>query len=184
MSAAIVPPGRPELARETVEWWLRPHGAPRLALLGRRGYYRDSMGAPGRNDVGIYDDAIALLAPDRFVTFNANTDPSRLYRGVAVLEPGRWLYRVGIHGLTKPKERRYEALVQADRVTVLRHGAARDTGWFGINIHRGGIHGTSSEGCQTIHPSQWDEFLAAVKAALAAAGRTTIPYVLVARDDA
>jgi lysozyme len=54
---------------------------------------------------------------------------------------------------------------------------------FGINIHRGGWNGTSSEGCQTIPPDQWPAFIATVTdqvKRLAGAGwrRETITYVL------
>lgn len=180
----IVPPARPQLTREAVRLWLEPYGAPRLALLGRRGYYRDMMGEPGKNDINIYDDAIALITPTRFITFNANTDPSRLYPGVAVLEPGLWLYMVGTHNITKARSSQYEALVQASQVTVRRHGKGSDTGWFGINIHRGSKVTTSSAGCQTIYPDQWDEFMMEVKQALAEERKKIIPYILLERPDA
>lgn len=182
--SAILPPARPEIARTTASAWLAHHGAEPLALIGRRAYYRDTMGVPGRNDLDIYDDAIVLLTPSRCLTFNANTDPSKLHPGVAVLAPGMYLYRVGTHNITKAVHLRYEALVQASAVTVRRHERAPETGWFGINIHRGSLRTTSSLGCQTIHPSQWPQFMAAVKDALAEVGRSVIPYVLTERDDA
>jgi lysozyme len=136
------------------------------------------MGAPARNDRGIYDDAIFLVSPSAFVAFNANTDPSIRRRGVAVLRPGVWRYRVGIHGLSRPVRERYEALVQAAPVTVRRDDVGDDTGWFGINIHRGATNTTSSIGCQTIPPAQWPEFMRLVKREMRKYGVPEIPYVL------
>lgn len=59
----------------------------------------------------------------------------------------------------------------------------QDTGRFGINIHKGGYNGTYSEGCQTVHPSQWESFIAlAVDQSKRYFGATwqskVIPYVL------
>ena len=184
MSGAV-PRSRPRLTHQDALACLRGVDVSRPVLLGVRGYYRDTMGARGVNDLGIYDDCIALVTPGALLTCNANTDPSRTYPRVATLDPGVWRYQVGIHGLSKPKARQYEALVQAGAVSVTRAPLVsggvptRDTGWFGINIHRGSVASTSSEGCQTIVPSQWAEFMGAVRAALKAADRTVIEYVLV-----
>lgn len=183
MATAIKPATRPEATREGVLTWTEGYRLKPPFLVGRRGYYRDSMGVPGKNDIDIYDDAIFLVLPNGMKSYNANTDPSKLYPKVAVLKPGLWHYRVGTHNITKEKSRRYEALVQADRVTVARHGAGDDTGWFGINIHKGSRTTTSSAGCQTIHPDQWEAFMKDVKKAMADAKIQTIPYLLVDRGD-
>jgi hypothetical protein len=184
----IAPATRPELSGAAVREILKQLGVDltKPALLGRRGYYRDTMGAVGRNDIGIYDDAIFLVTPLTFCPFNANTDPSRIAPGRATLIPGVWSYRLGIHGLTRPREQQYKALVQAGRVTVMRAGnpPRKDTGWFGINIHRGGNSTTSSEGCQTIHPSQWTQFITLVETEMKRCGVTTITYALTERADA
>jgi hypothetical protein len=177
---SIVPAARPKLSRGAAEFILASKQvAAEVVLLGMRGYYRDSMGKVGENDRGLYDDAIFLLSRESFTAFNANVDPSAYRRGIATLKPGVWKYKVGIHGLSKPKAQRYEALVQAGPVTVMRDGQGEDTGMFGINIHRGGLHGTSSLGCQTIVPAQWAAFMALVKQELKRAGQTVLPYVLV-----
>jgi len=147
-------------------------------LLGRRGYYRNTMGVPGENDRGIYDDAMLLVSPTAFVTFNANTDPTRAGGHLAVLVPGVYTYKLGIHGLSRPADQRYEALVQAGPVTVQRDDGKRETGWFGINIHRGGYTTTSSEGCQTIWPEQWDAFRELVKSEMRRFNMSTITYAL------
>src|SRR5690606_11274540 len=129
----------------------------------------NSMGVPGKNDRGIYDDAIFVLTPTGYYTFNGNTDPSR-YRagyglgsrkGMACLKAGIHRYKIGTHNPSKSPASRYKALVQAEPVTVIRDGNPpyEHTGWHGINIHRGGDKTTSSLGCQTIPPSQWPAFI-------------------------
>lgn len=180
----IVPSDRPGLARSFARQLLAAAGVDGPALVGRRAYYRDTMGEPGKNDRGIYDDAIALVTPTAFATFNANTDPSRFSPGIAVLKPGVWRYKIGTHNISKPPQYRYKALVQAGPVTVVRDGRGEDTGWFGINIHRGGRTTTGSLGCQTIHPAQWDAFIALVEGELVRHGIITIPYLLTERPDA
>jgi hypothetical protein len=173
------PARRPRLSREELEDWLKQEKLDNyeVVLVGKPGYYL-SMGKAGVNDRGIYDDAIFLLSPTVFARFNANTDPSIYRPRVATLQPGVWLYKIGIHGLSKPKARRYKALVQAGQVTVGRDGAGTDTGWFGINIHKGGRNSTSSLGCQTIPPDQWPEFIGLVEAEMKRHGQKVVPYVL------
>lgn len=170
-------PDRPKAKREWVETLIRDAGyTDKLAIVGRRGYFHDLGRDRDRNDLGIYDDAIFLITPTVFLGFNANTDPSKGVKGQAILMPGRYLYTRGPHPLAKPN---YPALRQAQAVSILRVGATeREIGFFGINIHRGGYRTTGSEGCQTIYPTQWDDFLVNVSDAMAAAQTKTIPYIL------
>lgn len=177
----ILPAKRPQLTRAAAEAHLKAGGVDlsKPALLGLRGYYRDTMGIVGSNDRGIYDDAICLVTPTKYLAFNGNCDPSKERPKMAVLACGLWLYKLGIHGLSKPKELQYEALVQAAQVRVIRDGHGPDTGWFGINIHRGGDYATSSLGCQTIPNPQWGEFKRETKAEMQRASVSTIPYLLI-----
>lgn len=178
----MLPASRPRITPEEVQSILRERIHEKnmfAALLGIRGYYDDSMGVVDANDRGIYDDAMILYHSRIIYPFNANTDPSVARKGIAVLKTGVWLYRIGIHGLNKPKEKQYEALVQADAVTVMRDGIGDDTGWFGINIHRGARASTSSLGCQTIPPMQWDEFIEKTRIAMRQSGSRTIRYLLI-----
>jgi lysozyme len=170
---ALIPSNRPQITKEEL---LRQVAAKfpdfkpgdNLWFCGVRGYYKKTMGDPSGNDRGIYDDAIFIISPNVFASYNANTDPSvyrkqtRTRKGIAVLQPGVWpVYAFDTHNGSRP----HPAICQRrGEVTVKRDGGVLDTGWFGINIHRGGINGTSSEGCQTFPPSQWPAFYAAAKA--------------------
>ena len=180
----IVPATRPKQTREASMQMLRDAGVTSpVALLGIRGYYRDSMGAAGRNDRGIYDDAIFVVSPTAYVAFNANTDPSSIYcKGLAVLMPGVYYYRKGSHN--GPRSKPYPALCQASAVTVIRDGVGERSDdpvkgvRFGINIHKGGHKTTSSLGCQTIYPAQWESFLALVYLEMARHNVKLVPYLL------
>lgn len=165
--------GRPKLELEafkkligaTIDFQTYP-----LAVVGMRGYFSKALSQTHENQRGIYDDALFLYAPSEnfYKAFNGNTDPSKIRlgigtgegKGIASLNPGVWpAYRFDIHG---SRVRPYEAICQrAAPVEVTRDGTPpyRDTGMFGINIHKGGVYATSSEGCQTVPPMQWDEFI-------------------------
>jgi len=162
----MMPVGKPQLSRaalaarlnaEHPSWKDYP-----ITIAGVRGYYLDSMGVPGKNDRGIFDDAGFLLTPDVFLAVNFNTDPSKGRPGMATLQPGFYpVYRFDLH---HGKVSTYEAICQrAGPVTLVRDGApeVREvTSKSGINIHRGGFWATGSEGCQTVPPTQWDGFYA------------------------
>lgn len=146
-------------------------------IIGIRGFYSKT------NERGVYDDAIFICSPSSSSkSFNANTDPGAYRKGIANLKTGRWYYRLGIHGLSKPKILQYEALVQAKKVTVHRDQVGDDTGWFGINIHKGSRTSVSSIGCQTIHPSQWGEFIRSVSLELEVSRKEVIQYILCEMD--
>lgn len=164
-----VPEQRPRLSRAALQARLQPFQIDRvehpLIIVGIRGYYKNTMGAPAVNDRGIYDDALFVDSDHATVAFNGNTDPSSYKpgfgtgatKGMASLNPGAWfVHKFDLH------KGQYLALCQrAGEVTVTRDGTPpyQDTGMFGINIHRGGYNGTSSQGCQTVHPAQWTSFI-------------------------
>lgn len=163
-------------------------GKDAVILIGVRGYYQDSMGVKGKNDRGIFDDAFFWLntATGFIASYNGNCDPSAYRKGkgrgsekgMASLKAGVWRYQTGLH-------RGYAAFRQAEAVTVVRDGTAgnyEDTGWFGINIHRGGVSGTSSLGCQTVPVSQWDDFKQTGYKLLKDAKQKTFCYILIERQ--
>lgn len=196
MATVMLPAARPRLSADALHSLIAPFQIDRqkypLVVAGIRGYYLDSLGVKGKNDRGIYDDAIFLDSVNATIAFNANTDPSIFrvgtgkaegIKGIASLKPGVWY----VHKFAKHKEK-YLALCQrAGEVTVLRDGKTaqyEDTGNFGINIHKGGYNTTSSEGCQTIHPAQWESFIATAKSETQRSfgnkwQQVVIPYVLI-----
>ena len=176
----MLPPSRPQQAKSKTQALLaKARVDDAVALVGIRGYYRDTMGVAGENDRGIYDDAIFLVSQNAYAAFNANTDPSVKREGIAVLKTGVHRYRKGKHGLSKPGGG-YPALRPAnpaEELPVTRDGEGDSMG-VAINIHRGSYSTTSSLGCQTIHPSQWESFIALVYSEMDRSGQKTIPYLL------
>lgn len=186
-----VPSARPRMTEADLLARVKPlgiTGSDKLFVVGVRGYYRDTMGKVGANDRGIYDDAIFIVAPGQhFSAYNGNTDPSKVRdgegtgagKGMASLKPGLWrAHQFGAH------KGQYPALIQTGgKVTVSRDGNPPydDSGYFGINIHKGGFNGTSSEGCQTIHPDQWAAFMANMDDLAKRLGlrSAVIPYALI-----
>jgi hypothetical protein len=172
----MTPKFRPQQSRKATESLLAGVKAP-VTLVGVRGYYSNTF-APQGNNYNVYDDALFLISDHGYFSFNANVDPSVRRPGIAKLKPGVWQYRVGTHNISKSKSKQYQALVQAAPVTVIREGQGEDTGWFGINIHRGGRNTTGSLGCVTLPGSQFDGFLALVKGEMSRAKVSRIPFVL------
>lgn len=176
----IVPRSRPQQKREVSERILAKAGVTdAAALLGVRGYYLDSMGKPGVNERGVYDDAIFIVSPNAYVSFNANVDPSVYRRKIASLLPGLYRYKKGRHGISKGPG--YPALRPATKdegLPVWRDGEGESMGYH-INFHRGAPKSTSSEGCQTIFPAQWDAFIALTYEEMDRYGQKTIPYLLI-----
>ena len=178
----MLPNGKPQLKVDDALHLLSNFdvAASPVKLLGVRGYYKNTMGKPGVNDAGIYDDAIFIVSPNKLMlSYNANTDPSRSFHGVAVLKAGGpYLYKIGLHNMKNP----YKALRQYGRVTVLRDGKEHtDTAAapFYIDIHKGGYNTTSSLGCQTIHPDQWPDFITNVERLLMVNKQVIVPYCLI-----
>jgi lysozyme len=186
----IVSASRPKLPLSRALHYLRANGIEPLeqvALLGIRGYYLDSMGEPNVNDIGIYDDAIFIVGPEVFVSYNANTDPSRNRVGIATLLPGVYPYKKGLHGISRGNG--YPALRPAtpgERLPVRRGGETKipsSRPGIAINIHRGGDNTTASEGCQTIVPVQWHSFIATVYDQMDRNNQSTILYCLLEEVD-
>lgn len=137
-----------------------------------------------------FDDSIYLITPSNFYKFTGTTNPGVHWlksfmnpKGTAVLKPGQYRYKLGLH-------KGYEALVQAAPVTVYRdsdrdlkseEAPVTDTGYFGINIHRANQNAISkliskwSGGCQVLNnPKEFAFLMAEVKKS----GKKEILYTL------
>lgn len=176
---------RPKIKQPEVERLIeeRYHGdiLETVKVVAIRGYYRDTMGKPGENDRGIYDDAIILIGPNYYQTFNANTDPSKYKKGVAKLIPDLHYFKKGKHGISKPGGG-YPAFrpdTKDEGLDVTRDGSVGIFRGIAINIHKGGYNTTSSDGCQTIHPDQWLEFQQTAYKLMTQEGIRSLPYLLI-----
>lgn len=206
----MMPPARPEITREqAIEWATEAGCTASVFILGRRGYYRDSMGVKGKQERSLYDDAFAIVTPDLFAVFNGNTDPVGAGGRLATLQPGVHLFQLGNHHKDDPAKS-YPALVQAEPFTVHRDDGTTETGWFGINMHCGFFGECGSAGCQTVPPTQYSKiptqlppklrtiviatqqeigehgpfFIDTVHRIMIEEALKTIPYVLTERADA
>lgn len=157
---------------------------PKLVIGIVRGYYFHTMGESDSNDRGIYDDAAFIIGPETFASFNANSDPSYFKKGVATLLPGCYPYRLGNHGISRPGGGypAFRPATPGEELPVRRDGesdAPSKRPGVAINIHRGGHSTTSSAGCQTIHPGQWDAFYALAKSEMTKLGLKKVWVILV-----
>lgn len=170
------------------------------AVMLKKGYAFWDDGELNLNIIGIRKADGKLDAFDDWLTciyrrggewflkeWQATTEPGTYWtqnfenpNGVAILMPNQYrgCYSIGLHN------GKYEALVQTGAVTVYRDNnkdakldllpEKKDTGWFGINIHR--AHETWlmdsvsmwSAGCQVVrNPKDFAEFMGIVKEAAA-----------------
>lgn len=174
----ILPNSRPKLlqadAEKIIRYFFGPHWAFDIVEVAIRGYYANTFGKPGVNDINFYDDALAMIVKGKYMTFNWNADPSAfLMRGVpkAILKKGVHWYKLDYHHKWDNRKR-YVALRPAtpdEKLEVWRLGSDgkyRSSIGQAINQHAGGSSSTWSEGCQTTHLSQYGEFITAIGDAL------------------
>lgn len=163
MPKKILPRSRPKrdraLAERIASHFKLDLGQVSMILI--RGYYLDSMGAPGANDSNVYDDAAVVIGPNIFETYNANTDPSFVKKnGKALAKLNLGLYRFyrGKHKNRYPALRSYPEGVVLD---CTRDG--KPSTCSAVNIHKGSTNANAtdvvwSEGCQTIPDIQYDDW--------------------------
>jgi hypothetical protein len=201
MKNQMLPNARPQATLAEVENWIKSFVFERskypLFIVGFRGYYAKSMGDPTKNDRNIYDDAAFIISPNIFRSFNFNTDPSAVRKGQGTGDQKGMLslkaneiyfaHKFGFH------KNKYLALVQRmGLVKGLRDGIEIEQypveGSFGANIHKGGMFNTFSEGCQTVPPTQWEEFINLIvsEAKILFADKwdqVVIPYILIDKKE-
>ena len=167
--ARIIPHSRPKMSRENISRILShtvpPNELnPNLAyIVGIRGYYLNTMGKRGENDINVYDDAAFVISPDEFHSYNANTDPSfvkRKGRFLAKINLGVYTFYRDYHLRSRGKSKMYEALRMYPEgvwIACTRNGKPSTCGF--INFHYGSNRPqnwvTWSDGCQTIPKTQY-----------------------------
>ncbi len=140
------------------------------AILGIRGYYKNTMGRPGVNDRNIHDDAFFVTYPGGMYATVGNTDPSIYKPGIAVLVPG-------VYECVKWKHKRILPALQIIEDRLLRDGQKKiDVGRHGINFHFGE---TGSLGCQTMPKANFKVFQPLVYKLMDQFGKERIKFVLI-----
>lgn len=182
-----VPNSRPQQKRADTEKaalraWKRAGNTgplPAFYVYAKPAYYSNTF-APAGNNRGVYDDAVFVVSPNTYSTFNANTDPSVFRKNIATLKPGVHKFMRGNHGISRPGGGypAFRPATKNEELPVTRDGVAVPWPGVAINIHRGGRNTTSSEGCQTIPPAQWDAFYALVDSEMRRAGVKEFHYIL------
>lgn len=197
----ILPPNRPRFSEETVVKIFRYFFDEKyrdypLILLGIR-----------NPKINFYDDELAVYSrqTNAVVSFNFNADPSAFVirnEPKAILKKGVHFYRISYHKINTPARRRFALRPASDgeRLPVWRRMLGKLVSSVGvaINMHDGGDDSTWSEGCQTIHRSQYQEFLNLVGRAFGVSliykygikaeqrfikGVGRIPYILIDQSD-
>lgn len=158
------------------------------------------------DDANTFNDIVGVMymVAGRWVCFQfpATTDPGTYWRenpmrveGTAILMPGQ--YR-GSHMVGKHKG--YPALQQRKPVTVYRDGdrdteldvggfSMKETGMFGINIHRANKSRASTQvdkwsaGCQVIADPLHFRFLMEIAQVAVAKWGNSLTYTLITTDD-
>ena len=161
-----------------------PAGAPELLVIGVRGYFLNTMGKAGANDIGIWDDAVLVYESGNLLkTFNANTDPSKNKANLAMLDTGVYQFYRGLH---KNRIRAFRAFPEGVRLRCKRQNSKGE--WTAdycsaINIHDGSLMNTGSAGCQTLPNTnghrQFTEFRDLVYGLMDAHGLKTFTYLLI-----
>lgn len=172
---------------------------PKVWILGIRGYRKESMGDPTRNDVGIFDDALCLISPGVWWPENANTDPSKIGwnpgvgKPYGLLDPGVWWFYPGPHRGKIPAFRQADDAAVARMFGIPHEGKFRVRRMWGwndprnyyewghqqVNIHPATISSTSSWLCQTLPYDRARPWLQAGWDELKKHGQKTIPLVLI-----
>ena len=172
---------------------------PQVYFVMVRGYRTRTMGDPGRNDVGIFDDAAFLCTPTLYLAEDSNTDPSRLGwnpgvgKPYGMLKSNRvWWFYPGAHKGHRPSFRQADdaevamnlGIPHEGKFEVTRmwgHGDPRNYDEWGhqqVNIHRAGMSATSSWLCLTVPLDRCDAFLQIATDDLKRHGQKTIPVIL------
>lgn len=80
----------PSFTRTEAEAMQKEAGLDAVMILG----YRSK-----KSKFGEYDDTLAIISPNGYMEFKANTLPSVNKNGIAVLQPGTYKYKQGLHGI-------------------------------------------------------------------------------------